>query len=171
MIADWTVEIGSGCPVIELPWPGWVDLRAGSSPADVETLPEVQSRSELAALLRAANQGSFATAKVDVFPVDRSAADPEIAEQPPEQTAHGLGSYLDVVWLGDGAQPPFAVFEAVARRVSASLRDVPLALGTAEIVIRTAHLYHQGTLEKTPEATMGFHLAVRTAPWASSSIG
>ena len=147
MIADWTVEIGLGGPVIELPWPGWVDLRAGSDQAGSLALAEVQAYPELAGLLRSANQGEFATAKVDVFPVDRSEADPEIAEHPPEQTACGIGSYLDLVWLGAGSRAAFLpAFEVVARAVSGCgpARDVSrVPLATVEIVVRAAHLYHQ----------------------------
>jgi hypothetical protein len=196
MIADWTVEIGPGCPALELPWPGWVDLRAGALQASATVLSEVQAYPELARMLRSANQGEFATAKVDVFPVDRSEADPEIAEHPLEQTACGIGSYLDVVWLGDGAEELFPAFEAVARAVSAALGDVSLPLGTAEIVVRAAHLYHREVSRDTfgwtlyavgfgpDDATArqhwgraadavvaAFRAAVNTPSWASSSIG
>jgi hypothetical protein len=196
MIADWTVEIGPGCPVIELPWPGWVDLCAGSPQASAAGLTEVQAYPELAGLLCSANQGKFATAKVDVFPVDRSEADPEIAEHPAERTACGIGSYLDLVWLGEGVEPPFSAFEVVARAVSGLLGDVSLPLGTAEIVVRAAHLYHQEVSRDTFGWTLyavgfgpdvaaarlhwgraadavvaAFRATVDTPLWASSSIG
>ncbi len=169
MIADWTVEIGPGCPVIELPWPGWVNLRGDS--AETSALSEVQAYPELSALLHIANHGAFATAKVDVFPVARSEADPEIAEHPPEETVCGLGSYLDVVWLGPGLpQPPFAAFESAARRVAVSLHAVVAPLTTAEIVVRGARLYHQETFGWTLYA-VGFGPDVASARlrWASAA--
>jgi hypothetical protein len=191
VIADWTVEIGPGCPVIELPWPGWVDLRADS--AETSALSEVQAYPELSALLHSANHAAFATAKVDVFPVDRSEADPEIADHPVEETVCGLGSYLDVVWLGSGLpQPPFSAFESVARGVARALVPVLAPLTTAEIVVRAARLYHQETFGWTlyavgfgPDAAAArlrwavaaraivtaMRDAVKAPPWASSSIG
>lgn len=191
MIADWTVEIGQDCPVIELPWPGWVDLR--DEFADASALTEAQAYPELSPLLHSANHGAFATAKVDVFSVDRGEADPEIAEHPLEETACGLGSYLDVVWLPRGLpQPGFSAFESVARGVAAALGPVLLPLATAEIVVRAARLYHQETFGWTlyavgfgPDAASArlrwasaaravvaaMRDAVNAPPWASSSIG
>ncbi len=194
MIADWTVEIGAGCPVIELPWPGWVDLRQTGT---VAALDEVRTYPELEDVLRAANHGAFATAKVDVFPVDRGEADPEIAEEPDADTAHGIGSYLDILWLRpiepDAApEIPFAAFEAAAREASNSLRRVVLPRATAEIVVRAARLYHRDTFGWTlyavgfgPDAeaarrcwaaaagavVAAFRAAVDSPTWASSSIG
>jgi hypothetical protein len=190
VIADWTVEVGPGCPVIELPWPGWVDLRHGASRAAFAILDEVRNYPELGDVLRVANHGEFATAKVDVFPVDRSEADPEIAEEPFADTACGIGSYLDVLWLGDGQT--FAACEAVSRLVAASLKHVSLPRATAEIVVRAARLYHQNTFGWTlyavgfgPDAEAArqcwaaaaeaviaaFRTSVNTPLWASSSIG
>lgn len=156
MIADWTVEVGHGCPVIELPWnslqSGWIDLRpwAHSAVPGAQAIPELQAYPELAPLLKTANRGCFATAKLDVFCVDRSEADPEIMEEPLEQTMCGLGSYLDVLrlcdsQLGDSQLAPFAFFERVARVAAEALARTPQPLCTAEIVVRRARLYDQDT--------------------------
>jgi hypothetical protein len=98
-----------------------------------------------------------------VFPVDRSEADPEIADHPVEETVCGLGSYLDVVWLGSGLpQPPFSAFESVARGVARALVPVLAPLTTAEIVVRAARLYHQETFGWTLYA-VGFGPAAAAA--------
>ncbi len=145
MIAEWTVEIGPGSPVIELPWEGWVDLRS-TAPAAVRGLAEVRAHPELEALLQAANTGNTSTAKVDVFPVSREEVAPEIAEAGAEQTAFGLGSYLDVVLTPVDALKGFPAFERAARTAAATLRDEGPLLAYAEIVLRAARLYDRETL-------------------------
>ncbi len=160
MIADWSVEIGPGSPIIVLPWPGWVDLRSGAA---MQGLSEVRAYPELEPLLRAANGKQTRTAKVDVFPVRREEV-PEIAEAGVEATAFGLGSYLDVVLAEGDALEGFAAFERVARTAAAGLREAGLPLAYAEIVLRAAHLYDRETLGWTLYA-VGF------GPGAQASRG
>ena len=157
MIADWTVDIGPNSPRIVLPWEGWVDLRAGAFAEAARSLPEVRAFPELEPLLRAASGEHTSTAKVDVFPVSREEVDPEIAEAGEEQTASGLGSYLDVVLTPTSATAAafrgFAAFEQVARAAAAGLRDTGPPLAYTEIVLRAARLYDRETFGWTLYAT------------------
>ncbi len=133
MIADWTVDVGPGSPSIDVPWPGWVDLR--SRPELAAGLPEAALYPELLPML---HQAALLTSKVDVFVVTRDEVDPELAEgEPDEGTAHGLGSYLDCLC----GLLPFDAAERTARAAVQQLRTVPLARAVVEIVIRPARLY------------------------------
>ncbi len=163
MIADWGVEAAAESPVIELPWPGWVDLRAHPERA----LPEMQAWPELAGVLRALNQPGLLTSKVDVFPVTRDDADPELAEAGLAETACGLGSYVDCLRGPAG----FAVCEQVARTAVARLRSEPLPCAAAEIVIRPARLYDEGAFGWTLYA-LGFGPDEREARarWAEAAL-
>ena len=163
MIAEWTVEIGPECPWIELPWEGWVDLRGEIAAA--HGLSEVRAYPELAPLLQAANGEHTRTAKVDVFPVSREEVDPEIAEAGEEQTAFGLGSYLDVVPARADALGGFKAFEGVAQAAAAGLRETggpPGYVEYVEIVLRQARLYDRETLGWTLYA-VGFGADARAA--------
>ena len=137
MIADWTVEAGAESPVIEVPWPGWVDLLA--HPERTAELPEVQAWPELAEVLRLLNETGLQTSKVDVFPVTREEVDPELAEVGLAQTAHGLGSYVDCRRGAAG----FAECERAARAAVRQLHAMDLEHAVAEVVIRPARLYDE----------------------------
>ena len=133
MIADWTVEVGPDSPTIDVPWPGWVDLR--SHPELAAGLPEAALYPELLPLL---HRAALLTSKVDVFAVARDEVDPELVEgEPDEATTHGLGSYLDCL----GGLLPFDAAERTARAAVARLRTVPFPRAVVEIVIRPARLY------------------------------
>ena len=157
MIADWTVELGGDASTIDVPWPGWVDLhwdrRWHSDLA--RPFPEVRSYPELEALLSLANYGHTRTSKVDVFPVSRDEVDPEIAEAGMEETAYGLGSYVDLVIVQTAVCSSFPECEALARTVTRRLQQTPLPLAMAELVLRPAHLYDKQLFGWTLYA-MGF---------------
>lgn len=162
MIADWTVDVSPESPSIEVPWSGWVDLRCAAngirlfseSRAKARIL-ETQQYPELLELLRSANHLHTVTSKVDVFPVDRSEVDPEIAEAGTEATACGVGSYLDVLTFRLEVFSAFADFEQVALNTAKALSSVPAATSCAEIVVRPARLYDRHTFGWTVYA-IGF---------------
>jgi len=161
VIADWSVEVGQDCPSIDVPWEGWLDLRpdlrpdpiaderspGSEGPDAASTLAEAQLYPELLDLLKLANSGALFTSKVDVFPVSREDADPEIAEAGEPATRFGLGSYVDLA-----IDPPklplhpelsqFAHFEPLTRMLAAKLGKIELSgICSAEIVLRPAHLF------------------------------
>jgi hypothetical protein len=67
MDADWEVEIGSGAPVIEAEWPGFVDLHAEAG--RIEEIAEAAEFPPLAALLLKLNaaESPVWTSKCDVW--------------------------------------------------------------------------------------------------------
>jgi hypothetical protein len=148
VIADWSVEIGPECPSIDVPWEGWIDLRCdhlrhhGSGGAlSANTLAEAQLYPELLYLLKLVNRGSLFTSKVDVFPVSREDADPEIAEAGEAATRFGLGSYVDLA-TDRPELLEFAHFEALTRMLAAKLGKIEVSgFCSAEIVLRPAHLF------------------------------
>ena len=158
MIADWTVEAGPESPSIDVPWAEGIDLHwCWRSMADpdanqeylsfrkLEALPEVRTYPELRSILRMANGMNTLTSKVDVFPLTRDEVDPELSEVfRPEQTAFGLGSYLDCHSEHSRFhQCGITPFECVARAASRYLQHLPALAGGAEIVIRPARLYDE----------------------------
>ncbi len=158
MIADWTVEAGSDSPSIDVPWDGYVDLHwswrsIANTEADdeyrafrkAEKLPEVRAYPELRSILRMANGVKALTSKMDVFQLHRDEVDPELAELfPAEQTAFGLGSYLDCFTEeGRWFQRDIAPYERVARATSDYLHLLPALAGGVETVIRPARLYDE----------------------------
>ena len=161
MIADWTAEAGAESPHIVVPWEHWTDLRdlvpgaANQEAWIAERIPEARDYPELVPLLLAANSGDLFTAKVDVFPVLREEADPEIGEAGVEATAFGLGSYLDVVTLRLDVFTGFADYEQAARNTVRLLRESRQELCAAEIVLRPARLYDNDTFGWTVYA-LGF---------------
>ncbi len=163
MIADWGVEAGADSPAIEVPWAGWVDLRAypGSD------LSEVQAWPELAGVLRVLNEPGLLTSKVDVFPITREEADPELAEAGLAATACGLGSYVDCL-RGPDSLPEC---ERVARAAVARLASVREERAAAEIVIRPARLYDEGAFGWTLYALgFGADTAAARAAWARAAL-
>lgn len=164
MIIDWSADMGADSPWITLPWEGWVDLRTSSAipptPGEAQSDPvslvaEAQMYPELASLLKLANSGHLQTSKVDVFPIQRHEVDPEIAEQGEAATAHGLGSYLDLLVYQPRHAVSFAFCEHTARVTSKKLSTLDLPLSCIEVVIRRARLYHQDTFGWTLYS-MGF---------------
>ncbi len=162
MIADWTVELGPDAPTIDVPWPGWVDLSWSSADEDrpwhpelARALPEVQLYPELEEFLRAANGGDYRTSKVDVFTVDASEVDPELAEAGVKETAFGLGSYLDLLLLDSSLCPDVEACVAFAREFVERIRRGTLPLAAVELVLRPARLYHKHTFGWTLYS-MGF---------------
>ncbi len=146
MIADWTVDVGPESPLIAVPWEGWIDLRLHAGTLlSIPNLPEVRAYPELGDLLQSANTAEISTSKVDVFPVTREEVDPEIAESGQEQTAAGLGSYLDLVAIDPGRFVAFEDFERVAREAARTLSRTNLPLCCAEVVVRPARLYDRNT--------------------------
>ncbi len=174
MIADWTVDIGPESPSIDVPWEGWVDLLwdPGSSElpwrdALARGLPEVQLYPELLPSLQLLNRSNHFTSKVDVFAVQRSEVDPELAESCPPEAALGLASYIDVLNAVPGRYREFAEYEATARAAVKALARAPSTLGGAEIVIRPASLAGDAVFGWTLYA-FGFGVSIgdaRTA-WA-----
>ncbi len=175
MIADWTVEIGSGSPEIVVPWDGWVDLtRPGwkdLSSAEAARIPEFAEYPELEPLLAIANNPYTLSSKVDVFSVTRQEVDPEIAEAGLLPTAFGLGSYLDLLLRPPAPQHSFGDFEQLARHLTRLLGAVDLPLTCTEVVLRRAHLYDRDTFGLTLYS-MGFgpDAGAARATWQRAAV-
>ncbi len=158
MIADWSVEVSEDSPLIAVPWELWADLRPlPRDPGDFlqalqQNLPEVRDYPELAPLLRRANTAHHLSSKVDVFPITRDEADPEIAEAGETETQHGLCSYLDLLTT---QHADFLFFEQAARNAVTALSREQAHLCAVEVVVRPARLYDNDTFAWTLYA-MGF---------------
>lgn len=163
MIADWTVEVSSQSPSIDLPWGGFLDLHwnpyapapSAWNAALAKQLSEVQAYPELLKPLELANRLNCSTSKLDVFPVTADEVDPEIAELGELATRFGLGSYLDVVSIRRDIFNNFEQHTALAKRTAAALARIDLAGASAEIVVRSANAFGEQTFGWTLYA-MGF---------------
>lgn len=177
MIADWTVEVSSLSPSIDVPWDGYVDLHWGPTSATcpvwneaaAKQLAEVQAFPELLMPLHLANRLNSSTSKVDVFPIAASEVDPEISEMGEEGSRYGLGSYLDVFTVRSDVFNRFERFTELASRAVKALTKLDLPASCAEIVVRPAAIAEQQTFGWTLY-TMGFgpdEQAARAA-WAKA---
>jgi hypothetical protein len=177
MIADWTVEVSSQSPSIDLPWSGFLDLHWDpSTPAPsawnaalAKQLSEVQAYPELLKPLELANRLNCSTSKLDVFPVTADEVDPEIAEIGEFATRFGLGSYLDVISVRRDIFDSFEQHAALAKRTAAALARIDLPGACAEIVVRPANAFGEQTFGWTLYA-MGFGADEQSArdKWANT---
>lgn len=135
MEADWEVEIGPGAPVIDLDWPGKMDLHA--HPELAFTLPETQHLDSLAQALQALNRPAtgLATSKCDVWTLE--SFDPDELDAPAD-AAYGQACYID---LAPRAPASWATPEAAiawSRQLCSRLRPVLLRGCRIDLVVRAA---------------------------------
>jgi hypothetical protein len=114
MEADWEVEIGGGAAVIEVLWPGFIDLRQHPERAKeiVGKIAEAASSPPLAALLMALNasESPVWTSKCDLW-------EPEPA---------ALASYIDMLPVDGQVFGEWQQAEAFCRKYVALLAPIAL---------------------------------------------
>ncbi|HXO38012.1 MAG TPA: hypothetical protein VN872_05220 [Candidatus Acidoferrum sp.] len=145
MQADFSVELGSDDPALELPWSSadphvrYYDLK--NHPELLQQIPEVEARPELGLFLSRINAAGFplATAKCDAWSSE------EVA---PEEEMFGdskFVSYIDLVFVNDADRCSFEKHEAFAQDLCRLLGHAPEIAATVELVIRRCY-YHQEDL-------------------------
>ena len=158
MLSEWSAECASDDPVLVVPWdldpnhPGlgaFIDLR--KNPYDLDHIPEAEQHPPLMQALRALNaaRSPVFTAKCDVWPLDeeeRAALQFELGLNA-EQSTHGFGSYIDLLWRD---RPIFVSFHQHEQRLTRLTRlsdqlDQPDA--ALECIVRPAFLDLTGPQE------------------------
>lgn len=137
MQADFSVEMGSDDPVLEVPWASeggnlhYVNLRL--EPERLGEIVEARDCPALAEFLRRLNSGdsAFETVKCDRW----CGADIEHAEEI-FGGSHKYGSYCDIAFRDRVARQSFPQNEALVRRLVELLQKAPELPGAAEFVVR-----------------------------------
>lgn len=143
MDADFSVEMGTDDPVVEVPWaapdggPRYYDLRG--HPERVDELEEARRCLELAEFLRHVNApgGAFETVKCDEW----ASTEMEQAEKVFE-ASHKNGSYCDIIWRDPDLRSSFPKHEELVRRLVELLRKAPEIPAAVEFVVRRA-VFHE----------------------------
>ena len=153
MEADWEVEIGSGAPVIEALWPGFIDLRR--TPERIGEIEETRKFPALAeALLRLNRPGSSIdpmlddlpsgsqvwTSKCDLWTLDRSFDpwDPDEMDATPVESLVALACYIDLLPGNASLFAGLAEAETWARGAVGRLRKTVCHCCRVDLVIRRA---------------------------------
>ena len=145
--ADWSVALGTGDPVITVPWAAsseckFIDLRSDLNLID--EIVEVRRTPALrAALLTLNGTGSpHWTAKCDAWTSSMEdgapAIDPYEMDAEPTETAYGAGSYVDVLQRDREVFASFDRQERWMRAVTTKLRSLPAKAVRVELVLRSA---------------------------------
>jgi hypothetical protein len=137
--ADWSVEVGTGLPVIDADWPGFVDLRRDSH--SVDSIPEAIAKPALREALVAFNGSSSPvfTCKCDVWVLEAEGIDPdEFGCTPPNASAAGRASWIDLVAYDPRLFASFEAHEAWVRRATAHLHAEAMPCGRVDLVVRAA---------------------------------
>lgn len=138
MEADWEVELGSGAPIIDAAWSGFVDLRI--APRRVHEIVETALLPGLAETLVRLNAPSSPvwTAKCDVWTVE-DAVDPfELDAEPGEDLA--LASYMDLLPRSDQQWHTPQLAAATCKALAARLHAVPLRACRIDLIVRLAQI-------------------------------
>jgi hypothetical protein len=139
MEADWEFEVGSGAPVIEARWPGFIDLRL--HPGRAHELSETAGLPALADALQSLNSNPSPvwTSKCDVWPVLRPEHfDADEMAAPTGRALHAMACYLDMLPRKEGSWDLPAQAEAACRKWCAAFHAVPLSCCRVDLVIRRA---------------------------------
>jgi hypothetical protein len=134
--ADWDVEVGSGAPVIDALWEGFVDLRL--APERISEIEEAQGFLPLQRALLALNLAGSAiwTAKCDLWALQDF--DPSEMEAPEPEAGLGLGCYIDLLPRSGRVFSSIAQAEEWVRKLVAELKQVNARCCRVDLVIRQA---------------------------------
>ena len=137
MDADFSIELGNGDPVLDLPW---------SDPAgklvyfDLKTHPELISQvdeagrfPELGEFLRLVNseRSQFESAKCDVWTTTELSAEEETFA-----ASHKFASYVDMVFSNLEDRESLPAHEVLARRLATLLQSAPEISSSVEVCVR-----------------------------------
>ncbi|MFT4112663.1 hypothetical protein [Silvibacterium sp.] len=159
MNVDWDALIGPDEPVIVAPWvppqenesgeglgTGFTDLRL--HPEAAHALPETVEYPELAEALLLLNQPDLPTfvsptftSKCDVWPIAPEDIDPYEFDAEPDEIAHGIACYIDIIPAEPARRAAFAEIENLARAIVHDLRQEQASpVGRIELVLRPADI-------------------------------
>ena len=139
MEADWELEVGGDAPVIEVNWPGFVDLRENPNRAlDLEEVRLLPGLADALARLNAANSPVW-TSKTDVF--DPGALDADELDAAYEEAQHAIACYVDLLTRSEASWSSPLQVERYCRALCDRLRAIPLRCCRVDLVIRRAHIH------------------------------
>jgi hypothetical protein len=138
MEADWEIEIGGQAPIIDVCWPGFVDLRL--APGRTADLLEVRMFPALAdALVRLnAEDSTVWTSKCDVWPV--AEIDPLELDALPDSALFALACYIDLLSRSDEQWPAPEAAVGWCKALCKRLRAMPLRSSRVDLVVRRAYI-------------------------------
>jgi len=136
MVAEWTVELGSNDPVLEIPWRSddgslrYLDLKR--QPELLLGIPEACTYDELATFLDWANSADslIETAKCDVWSTSEMDAEDEVFGE-----AVKFGSYIDLLFAS-AARNSFPQCELFVQTLARMLRQAPDLSSAAQFIVR-----------------------------------
>ncbi|MGA7245171.1 MAG: hypothetical protein WBX19_18435 [Terracidiphilus sp.] len=137
MEADWEFEIGGDAAVIEVHWPGFVDLRI--EPKRAVELAEAQHLPGLADALARLNaiDSPVWTCKTDVF--DPGLIDPDELDSAREEATNAIACYVDLLMRGERQWNSPIEAERYCKALCARLREMQFRRCRVDLVVRAAH--------------------------------
>ncbi|HVT97933.1 MAG TPA: hypothetical protein VHE33_10525 [Acidobacteriaceae bacterium] len=139
MEADWSVEIGQDAPVIDVDWPGFVDLQRdpGLIARIAESAGEPALRNALIAFNAAASP--VFTSKCDMWELEAHELDPdEFGCGLQDACAAGSASWIDVVARDQQVFSSLQAHEDWVRKATDRLRREQIPCGRVDLVVRAA---------------------------------
>ena len=146
MQTDYSVELGSGDPALELPWRAedgsvrYFNLKL--HPDLVLNIPEARKHPELSAFLTRINAAGFPleTAKCDAWSSRELAAEEEVFG-----AACKFVCYVDLLFSADGPRFSLEKHEALAGDLCNLLKRAPEMAASAEFVVRHCHFHNSNS--------------------------
>src|SRR5215469_15606178 len=143
MQADYSVELGSGDPALELPWRAedgsvrYFNLKL--HPDLVLNIPEARKHPELSAFLTRINAADFPleTAKCDAWSSMELATEEEVFG-----AACKFVCYVDLLFSADDSRFSLEKHEALVEDLCNLLKRAPEMAASAEFVIRHCHFHN-----------------------------
>jgi hypothetical protein len=144
MLAEWTVELASDDPIIEIPWASedgrvrFLDLKR--QPELLLEIPEACTYEELASLLDWANSSDsqIETAKCDVWSTSEMDAEDEVFGE-----AVKFSSYVDLLFASP-ARSSFPECEQFVQTLARMLRQAPDLSSAAQFIVRRCVDHREG---------------------------
>lgn len=135
MVAEWSVELGSNDPVLEIPWRSddgslrFLDLKR--QPELLLEIPEACAYQELASFLDWANStdSRIETAKCDVWTTTEMDADDEVFGEKVK-----FSSYIDLLFASP-ARESFSEQESLVKTLARMLRQAPDLSSAAQFIV------------------------------------
>lgn len=158
MQADYSLELGSDDPALEMPWQSpdgscrFMNLK--QNPELLAGMDEARQHPELGGFLRRINAPDLPlqTAKCDVW---------FTAELFPEEEIFGATgkqvSYVDLLFTGDDLQTSLEKHESFVREICNLMERAPETASSVELVVRHCH-YHRDS--RTVDSVTGFCVCV-----------